>query len=104
LPGYPARAASAASRPTLPAAPNRLVALFPGDDERTRKVIRDIARDPRGNLPAAPARDSLASGIQNAARPDCLKSPAAGRDGWPLGGLLALPGLIFDAATGNCAM
>jgi hypothetical protein len=104
VPSGPARAASDAAGPTLPAAPSGLVPLFPADDEATRKLIRNIARDPRSKLATAPAHNALAAAMQNAARPECLKSPAGGRGRLPLGGLLALPGLIYDAATGACAM
>ena len=104
LPSGPPQPASRPSGPMLPASPNLRVPLFPADDEATRQVIRDIARDPRGNIPTTPARSPLAAGIERAARPDCLKSPAGGRDGWPLGGLLALPALIYDAASGNCGL
>lgn len=104
LPGGPAQPASRPSGPMLPASPNLRVPLFPADDEATRQVIRDIARDPRGNIPTTPARSPLAAGIERAARPDCLKSPAGGRNGWALGGLLALPALIYDAASGNCGL
>jgi len=52
--------------------------------------------------PNAPP-DKFQSAVQNAGKPDCLRTPAKAGDGaMALGGLLAAPALINRALNGDC--
>jgi hypothetical protein len=52
--------------------------------------------------PNAPP-DKFQSSVQNAGKPDCLRTPAKAGDGaMALGGLLAAPALINRALNGDC--
>jgi hypothetical protein len=111
-----ATAAPAADTPSLPtampAAPTdgKLPAIDPDSITRAaRAVVRGttLARESDqliGKTEAATAQERLAAGVARSATRDCLKGSMDGNSGYEprLGGLLEIPFLIYDAATGKC--
>lgn len=92
-PQVPASAASAPRRTPLM------------DSEATRRAIREAARQPllderveRATGMAVTRTDqAITEGVAQSLKPDCLQPQASGA------GLLALPGLVVMAVTGQCA-
>jgi len=64
-------------------------------------ALTQQADDRSGRIPVPDAQTRLAAGVASAAASDCLKG---GEDGYRHqgAGLLAVPLLLFDAATGKC--
>jgi hypothetical protein len=64
----------------------------------SRGTVQTMAQQAQAvtNTPILSAEERLARGVQSAQRPDCLSPQTGG------GGLLALPGLLWQAASGRC--
>lgn len=62
-----------------------------------QRSLADMANE---QLNGGKRRDRLADGMENAARPDCLRPGAAGTD--TVGGLLAAPLIAARALQGEC--
>jgi hypothetical protein len=83
----------------LPPAPLILAPLprqvAPGPWNTQRRSLADMANEQLRR----DKRDPLATGMEEAGRDDCLRAPQ--KEG-AAGGLLAAPGVIGRALTGNC--
>jgi len=101
LPAPPAPATSAGEK---------LPAIDPDSITRAARAVvqgTTLARESDrliGKTEAPTAQERLAAGVARGATKDCLKGSMDGNSGYeaPAGGLLALPFLIYDAATGKC--
>jgi hypothetical protein len=104
-PDSPAPPAAAATDEGLPAI----------DPDSITRAAREVARSTTlsrrsdeliGKAEPPTRQEQLAAGVARAARKDCLKGSVDGDGGYqpdaPVAGLLALPFLIYDAATGKC--
>jgi len=94
----PAAAESAAVAPLALGLPGD----YRSDATPSTRSAAERANQRLRNDRGSEAETDLGRGIASGARADCLKPRDDG--GMRLGGLLGLPGLVADAATGKCRL